>query len=154
MHASNDTVPPAVASYTIDDDDSITLPLPFSNRDIPNQQFFESPNLALAAHTLVINITSDGSPYTLDTLKICSQSNSPVAAVLNPTSKTSSHKLSPAVIGGAIVASVGFVLLVVLGIVLLHRKRRKDRARRTAESPVKSWLQFRTTDYISSSNFV
>ncbi|KIP04503.1 hypothetical protein PHLGIDRAFT_15167 [Phlebiopsis gigantea 11061_1 CR5-6] len=139
VHASNNTVPPAIASYIIDDGASVSLPLPISNRDIPNQQFFESPILDLSAHKLVINITSDGSPYTLDTLLICTQGNGAVATVLTPTSRVT-RSATPAIIGGVIVGAVAFIFLLILGVVLLHRRRRGMRARRTAESPIKSWL--------------
>jgi hypothetical protein len=143
VHASNDTVPPAIASYKIDTRDPVTLPLPYSDRDIPNQQFFESPDLPLTTHVLTINITSNGSPYTLDTLVICSKATNSVAAVLTPQDKGSARRLTPAVIGG-IVGGAVVLLLLILGVVLLRRRRQKAHATRTAQSPICSWLQRRT----------
>lgn len=153
VHASNDTVPPAVASYTIDDEGPLTLPLPISTRDIPNQQFFESPNLPLAAHTLVVNITSDGSPYTLDTLLICTKSTNPISAVLAPTPKNTAHKDLPEIIVG-VAGGVVALILIVVGVVLLHRRRRKRQASRTVSSPIWSWLQRRTSSPFFATHYL
>ncbi|GJE85186.1 hypothetical protein PsYK624_012640 [Phanerochaete sordida] len=152
VHASNDTVPPAIASYTIDDDEPLTLPLPISTRDIPNQQFFESPNLPLTTHKLVINITSDGSPYTLDTLLICSKSTNPISAVLAPTPESIMSKDLPRILAG-VLSGVAVLLMLILGFVLVHRRRRKSRANRTMNSPIRSWLQ-RQTLFTSSESIL
>lgn len=151
VHASNSSVPPAIASYTIDSGDPVALPLPLSTRDIPNQQFFESPDLPLSAHVLTINITSDGSPYTLDTLIICTKATNPIAAVTSQDSKAAAKKVSRGVIGG-IVGSVVAILVLVLGIIILHRRRRRARAARTSQSPIGSWLR-RTCLYGQVSKF-
>lgn len=151
VHQSNNTIPPAVASYTIDDDDAVELALPFittnGNRtSIPNQQFFESSLLRPGPHTLLINVTSDGSPYTLDGLRICSESGTPIAAALVPTStqSPSSHLVQiivVSVIGGVVL----IVLLILLGIFFFHRRMRAFRKRQTAASPIGGWLRQRTS---------
>lgn len=144
VHASNASFPPAVASYQIDNDDPVVLPLPISTRDIPNQQFFESPNLPLTAHKLLINVTSNGSPYTLDMLSICSKSTNSISDVLAPTPPSSTPKDLPEIIA-VVVGGVAVLLLFVFGAILLRRKRRKTKAKRTVRSPIWSWLQRRTS---------
>lgn len=147
VHASNDTYPPATAAYTIDSYPPISLPLPFTSRDIPNQAFFESEVLPLGAHKLTINVTSDGSPYTLNSLKICSKDTNPVAAALSPSVKPSPGANVPVIVG-AVVGTVVVLGLAVLGSVLLFRRRRQGKTP-AASIPMKmgnrvlSWLQRR-----------
>lgn len=142
VNEGNTTVPPAIAAYTIDDENPIELPLPFSDQSIPRQMFFESASLPLASHRLVINITSSGSPYTLNSLTICSKITNPIAAVLAPPSPEK-RNLKPAIIGGIVGGSVALLLLLFLACILLHRRRRKVRVAHTAASPITKWLDDR-----------
>ncbi|PSS03730.1 hypothetical protein PHLCEN_2v3955 [Hermanssonia centrifuga] len=145
VHASNITDPPsqAAASYAIDTDTPIQLPLPFTDRDIPNQQFFESADLPLGSHRLVINVTSNGSQYTLSSLKLCTTVTNSVAAAIPPSSRPTS-RISDAAIVGGVLGGVAFLFSVILGFILVHRRNRKARGTRTAHSPILSWLQRRT----------
>lgn len=143
VHQSNSSVPPATAAYIIDDDTPTELPLPLSDRDIPHQTFFESPNLILGTHRLIINLTTDGSPYTLNALSVCTKVTNPIAAVLAPSPRQT-RKLSRGAVAGI---SIGSILLLifsfVLCVVLCRRRRRRLRAARTDDSPITKWLESR-----------
>ncbi len=146
VHAGNATDPPAVASYTIDSFPSISLPLPFTSRDIPNQAFFESEELLLGAHKLVINVTTDGSPYTLNSLTVCNKATNPVVAALVPETHTTVHNNVPIIVG-VIVGVVVAGLLAAAGY-LLYRRRKRGNARPITRYPVLSWLRRKSSSVI------
>lgn len=141
VHASNSSYLPAAASYTIDSYPPISLPLPFTSRDIPNQAFFESEELPLGAHKLVVNVTTDGSPYTLNALQICTKNTDPVAAELDPTTHPASNQRTSIIIGSVVGGSV-LMILAMVGY-FLYRRRRTRQATRSPKNPVLSWLQRR-----------
>ncbi|KAF7795631.1 hypothetical protein EIP86_006796 [Pleurotus ostreatoroseus] len=139
VHASNDTNPPAAASYTIDDFPSISLPLPFTSRDIPNQAFFESEELPLGAHKLTINVTTDGSPYILNSLTVCNKATNPVVAALVPETRTTTRNDVPIIVG--VVVGVVVTSLLLLAGYFLYRRRKKGNLRPITRYPVLSWLR-------------
>ena len=153
VHASNDTVKPAFASYTIDSYPAILLPLPFTSRDIPNQAFFESEELPLGIHKLVINVTSDGAPYTLNGLKICNRSTGVAASTSQSSERAASHLDVPVLIG-TLIGGVVVLALLVLGYMYFCRKRKNGGVKGPfIRGRVLSWLQRRTftLSYLPSS---
>ncbi|THH26393.1 hypothetical protein EUX98_g7796 [Antrodiella citrinella] len=157
VHASNATVPPATAAYTIDTSPPTVLPLPVATQDIPNQQFFQSSQLTPGEHTLTINVTSNGSPYTLDYLFVCGSGGPalPVASGVGlhddlPPDEFVSKTVT--IIVGAILGTVMLMLLVALAYVLWWSKWRSTRRRRI-HSPLKEWLQ-RQTLFTSSDSIM
>ncbi|KAI0073764.1 hypothetical protein K474DRAFT_1710416 [Panus rudis PR-1116 ss-1] len=154
VHPSNDSFPPASANYTIDDDYSVELSLPVTNRDIPNQQFFQSPALTPGVHQLTINVTSNGSPYTLDYLFLCGNSTGAIAATISsagPRQELWSKKA--AIIVGSILGSMMLLLLIALACVLCNIRKRKTRGIRSNNSPLKEWLS-RQTMFTSSDSIM
>ena len=139
-------VPPATAAYIIDDDSPTELPLPLSDRDIPHQTFFESPDLLLGTHRLIINITTDGSPYTLNSLSICSKVTNPIAAVLAPPTHHS-RKLTHVAVAGIIAGSISLLILSFLACLLILRRRGRPLSETTTESPIGKWLDNRLSGW-------
>ncbi|TCD64101.1 hypothetical protein EIP91_004543 [Steccherinum ochraceum] len=145
VHPGNLTIPPAVAAYTIDMQSPTVLPLPVATHDIPNQQFFQSSSLTPGEHTLLINVTSDGSPYTLDYLFVCGSGGPPPqSAVKNSDSPMQEVFVSKtvAIIVGSILGALMFTLLCAL----LAKGR-------TTHNPLREWLQ-RQTFFTSSESIM
>jgi hypothetical protein len=136
------TTPPS-AQYTIDNV-SVELPLPMSASDIPHQTFYQSPHLPSGPHNLTIQVTTDGSPYTIEGLLVCNtfNGNKSSAALLNPP-PDKSKKLAAGAIAGIVIGCVGFIVLCYIAIVLFHRRQRRLRSARTADSPITQWLDRR-----------
>ncbi|KAL4245142.1 hypothetical protein ABKN59_010526 [Abortiporus biennis] len=174
VHSNSGSKSPAVATYVVDSEPSITLPLPAATHDIPNQQFFQSSTLQPGDHTLTINITSNGSPYTLDYLFFCGDNDSatssssptssptPPAPAANavtqtpPSSTETSVKKPPkttAIVVGSVLGMFMLILLLLLALMLLRCRRRRSRAARTASSPLKDWIQ-RQTLFTSSESIL
>ncbi|KAI0338002.1 hypothetical protein BDW22DRAFT_1432847 [Trametopsis cervina] len=154
------TLTTAAANYAIDlgtpNEYEAELPLPISSKDIPNQAFFESPVLMPGTHQMTINVTTDGIPYTINKLWICTKPTDPTAALLQSPGDDNKKTLSAGAIAGITIACISFVLLVILGCILLHRKCRRMRSARTADSPVTKWLERRlpTTLFTSSTSIM
>ena len=128
----------------IDDLPPIKLPLPFTTRDIPNQAFFESEELPLGNHKLVINVTSNGSPYTLNGLKICSRLSGIAASTSSQPPERSASHLDVPVLVGTIIGGIAVLALIVFGYMFWCRRRGDG----TGKGPfmrgrVMSWLQRR-----------
>lgn len=156
IHKSNGGAPPAMAVYTIDRNttaNSIELPLPISNMDIPLLSFFTSPNLPYGTHSLDINVTAVSSqmPYTVNGFIICDSGAGSPAADLSGFSHGKPHPkgLSPGAIAGIVIGCVAFVLLIILGCFLFRRRQRNMRSARTADSPITRWLERRMSGELS-----
>ncbi|KAI0683863.1 hypothetical protein BC835DRAFT_697864 [Cytidiella melzeri] len=161
VHASNATTHPAMAVYTLDanttDSVSIELPLPISSTNINHQPFFESSELAPGNHTLTIDVTTSGIPYTVTDLTICNKATSSGLAdtgTLAKTTKPANQKLSAGDIAGIVVGCVVVALLLVLAFVLFHRRQRRMRSAMTANSPVTRWLERGTGTLFTSSTSI
>lgn len=147
VHPSNASVSPAVATYSIDNDTATELPLPAASRNIPNQEFFQSQQLNQGQHNLLINVTSEGSPYTLDYLIICGGNLhfAPIAPAVtgahNQISQSSSSNKLAAVVG-AILGTMLLIILVGLVLILLKITRRGTSSKATT-GPLRDWLQRR-----------
>lgn len=117
--------------------------MPIASRSFPNQQFFQSMQVDPGAHTLTINVTTTVNPYILDYLFFCGQTqgkpNNEKDAQLEAIA--SSRRIAE-IIGGVLGATV-FILLLVLACLLWNRRRRRDRSKRSAISPIREWLQRR-----------
>lgn len=155
VHPSNSTSPPPVASYTIDTSNPTELPLPVATHNIPNQQFFQSPQLSPGEHTLLINVTSAGSPYTLDYLFFCGNSTPSVAAasVQEKTEDTGLLPRKTAIIIGGILGACMIILLLALIFVLCGIRKRRSRAAHTRNGPLREWLS-RQTMFTSSESIM
>ncbi|KAH8087170.1 hypothetical protein BXZ70DRAFT_955858 [Cristinia sonorae] len=161
VHPSNQTVPPATASYTIDDSNSTELPLPVATHDIPNQQFFQSAQLTPAPHTLLINVTSDGSPYTIDYLFVCGTGGPapPPSSQIPDRPREEFVPKTVAVVVGSILGVVMFTLVIALLYMLWKFRRRRSRQRQpttTATHRLKEWVRrqtlFTTSESIMRNN--
>lgn len=135
---------PTIANYSIAGQEPAILPLPAVKMAIPNQAFFQSPQLPSSQHTLLISITSLGSPYTLDHLIICDDKIpfpgfAPLSTQL-PTKGTGPNTV--AAIVGAILGSMLVALFVVLAVVLA-RLRGKGKTSRSNTFPLRDWLRRR-----------
>ncbi|KAH6918107.1 hypothetical protein BKA70DRAFT_1246248 [Coprinopsis sp. MPI-PUGE-AT-0042] len=64
--ASNATVKPPTARYTISGRDPVQSTLPMANTEIRGQSFFRAMDLEEEEHTLTIEIVDAQTPYTLD----------------------------------------------------------------------------------------
>ena len=142
VQPQNDSDPAAltIANYTVDDREPIELPLPSVQHPVPNQAFFQTPQLPSGAHNLVINVISIGPPYTLDHLLLCDRPTLPSFPFTSDTKQTGSNTLA-AVIGG-ILGSMLLVLLIVLGLVLMKLTRKRKGGKSTT-SPLRDWLRRR-----------
>ena len=151
VHQSNITVLPAQATYSIDGGDRVAARLPLSNQDIPNQQFFQSRQLPAGAHNLTINVTSTGSPYTLDYLFFCGNATAPIASVTESGVKPDGVDAAlwpkkTAIIVGSILGVLLVILLVAFVFVLCSiRKRRSKSAWNT--TPLRDWLSRRESNH-------
>lgn len=140
---SNNTVGPPFATYTIDGEDPIELSLPIASRSFPNQQFFQSMQVNPGAHTLVINVTTTGNSYILDYLFLCGQMSTPPSqkdAKLDAA--MASTRRTVTVLAG-VLGAVVFILILILACLFWNRRRRRDRSKRSATSPIREWLQRR-----------
>ena len=149
VHPSNTTVPPAIASYIIDSNSTTTLPLPVATHDIPNQQFFHSPQLTPGEHTLTINVTSDDSPYTLDYLFICGSGGPAVSGTAKLSGDPPENQFVSKSVVVVIASIMGAMMIVFLGVLVyllwLSRRNRFRKKRQTTPSPLREWLARRTS---------
>lgn len=143
VNPSSDITYPAVADYTIDVNSPTTLPLPQVTQMIPYQQLFQSTQLTPGQHTLVVNVTTQGSPYTIDFLQVCGNGGpAPAPTPAKDTSKAES------IIIGTVLGVLLLIVLVAL-VYVLWRDGRRSRSR-IGWNPLRQWLQRRTSFFPTS----
>ncbi|KAM5543475.1 hypothetical protein V8D89_002726 [Ganoderma adspersum] len=136
---------PPQASYSIDGLSATSPHMAATTQCVPNQQLFNSGNLAAGLHNLTIDVTmaSQSQPYIVDYLWLCGAGTD---ASESSTAATETHSKTSkdGVIVGVVLGTLALLLAIAICVWMFVRRRRKRLARmrklHLSPSPVASWL--------------